>query len=76
MYLAHPVMTAALRRVTRDIKTDEPVRYVLFSVFVSLCCIVVGKVYYELVERHFLNTSPKARAANVEPLPLTVQQTK
>jgi peptidoglycan/LPS O-acetylase OafA/YrhL len=74
MYLAHPVMTAAVRRVTRDIKTDDPVTYILFGVLIVLCCIASGKAYYELVERHFLNTSPKARATRLEPLPPPVPQ--
>jgi peptidoglycan/LPS O-acetylase OafA/YrhL len=70
MYLAHPVMAAAVRRFTRGFKADDPVSYLLYSLFITLCCVAVGKIYYELVERHFLNTSPKARAAKVEPLPV------
>jgi peptidoglycan/LPS O-acetylase OafA/YrhL len=76
MYLAHPVATAGVRRLTKNVKVDDPVRYLLFSAFVVACCIAVGKVYYELVERHFLNTSPKAPAPKLDPLPPGTRQTE
>jgi peptidoglycan/LPS O-acetylase OafA/YrhL len=73
MYLAHPVATAAVRRLTRDITVDDSLSFLLSSVFIVVCCVVVGKVYYELVERHFLNTSPTARAPKLEPLPVAAE---
>lgn len=76
MYLAHPVATAAFRRLTININVNNLVSYLIYSMITIACCIIVGKVYYELVERHFLNTSPKASAPKIEPLPLAVRETK
>lgn len=76
MYLAHPVMAAAIRRLTRGVEANDPTGYLVLSLFIVVCCIAVGKVYYELVERHFLNTSPKARAPKVEPLPMVARHTE
>lgn len=77
MYLAHPVVAAGVRRVSSGFQLDNhPISYLMFDVFIALCCIVAGKIYYELVERHFLNTSPKAPAPILEPLPPVAPQTK
>ena len=68
MYLAHPIVVAVIDRLTRSYTARGPLLHVLYALFVVLCCIAAGKIYYELVEKHFLNTSPKARAPIVEPL--------
>jgi peptidoglycan/LPS O-acetylase OafA/YrhL len=66
MYLAHPLVAAAAHRLGGGFQTHGIVSFVLFDLFVAFCCIVAGKVYYELVERHFLNTSPKVSAPKLD----------
>lgn len=68
MYLAHPVVVAVIWRLLdmKDIKGRTA--SLLVSCLAIVCCIVAGKVYYTLVERHFLNTKPTMAAPKVEPL--------
>lgn len=66
MYLVHPVVAEAAVRLSGGATKRSTLGYMVFAVFVAVCCVIAGKIYYELVERHFLNTSPKARAPKVE----------
>ena len=70
MYLAHPIIAAAARRVTPGGEQTSSLMYLFVDMFVVVCCIAAGKIYYELVERHFLNTKPKTSAPRLEPLVL------
>ena len=66
MYLAHPVVVASMHRVLHPAQLEDPFANLLFDLAAALCCVIAGKVYYEIVEKHFLNTSPKEPAPIVE----------
>jgi len=68
LYLVHAVVVAGIFRILPGLKDFGPAASMLLILGIALCCLVAGKIYYEAVEKHFLNSSPTAPAAVKEPV--------
>jgi peptidoglycan/LPS O-acetylase OafA/YrhL len=72
LYLVHAVVAAGILRITPGLTGLGPVVSTLVALGIALCCVVAGKIYYEAIEKHFLNSSSTAPAAVAERVVLLI----
>jgi peptidoglycan/LPS O-acetylase OafA/YrhL len=59
LYLVHTVAIAGTDRITRGRPSLSPLMTLLGALGLVLISILAGRIYYGMVEKHFLNSSPK-----------------
>jgi len=74
LYLVHTVVVSGIFRISPGLKNFGPVAGTLVAVGISICCLAAGKIYYEAIEKHFLNSSHTSLAVVKEQV-VTVEAT-
>lgn len=72
LYLVHNPVVRIIMQIARPpaATATNPWIYLAYELMLAVCCVIAGKIFFWLVERHFLNTGSKStKAVLVEPVP-------